>query len=94
MRENIISRESCCLRCRRNVERKGTEGPGGLKARAISTNYREGRPQPKACVTLSLIKLSSPPGNEVTRALITRRLIANYERTWSASAIFNFSRAS
>lgn len=33
----------------------------GLKARkdtCVSTNYREGRPRAKACVTLFLIKLS------------------------------------
>lgn len=91
-----VSRETCLLAMQKNAKRKRAEGPGDLKARngPYIDELSRRTPAPKACVTLPLIKLSSPPGNEVTRALITRRLIANYERTWFASAIFTFSRAS
>lgn len=100
MRGNIISRrcraKRVCLRCRRTRNGRGPKDPGASRPGTgpYIDELSRRTPAPKACVTLSLIKLSSPPGNEVTRALITRRLIANYERTWFASAIFTFSRAS
>jgi len=72
-------RDLALLATQKNVERKRTEGPGGPQGPGYIDELSRRTPAPKACVTLSFDKIILAPGNEVTRALITRRLIANYE---------------
>lgn len=98
-----VSRESGLLAiCRRNDETeedrrtRGPQGPGtSLYRRIIAKDARTD----EGVRDFVFDKIILAPGNEVTRALITRRLIANYERTWFALLFFfffllNFSRAS
>lgn len=74
-----------CLRRRRMWNGRGPKDPrgrggGGASRPGLYIDELSRRtPAPKACVTLSFDKIILAPGNEVTRALITRRLIANYE---------------